>query len=402
MAKHRILILTNRIPYPLNDGGSLAMHAMIEGLHKAGWAVYLLSMNTSRHYVAKEVLPPLFSQIEFETFDINTDVKLVPTLMNFFFSRKPNHAERFYERDFDKKLKEIILDFEPEIIQLESIYLSTYIPSIRDVTKAKVSIRLHNIEYQIWERLANDAPSFRRYYIKDLASRIRRFEINAWSQADILVPISDTDALIVESHTSGKEIATAPFGIELPKQPNAKGNEKWVGYHIGAMDWMPNVEAITWFLEEVWPDLHREIPQFEFYFAGRNMPGSFEKFEHDKVTCEGEVASASAFTSDKKILIVPLRSAGGIRVKTIQAMAEAKVVISTSIGMTGISAAVPNAHFLPAEDKEDFVNKIKWVLDNKEKAQEIGHAAAELVRREYDQDRIMKALIKRLLEALRN
>ncbi|HRO41700.1 MAG TPA: glycosyltransferase [Flavipsychrobacter sp.] len=400
MATHRILIITNRVPYPLNDGGSIAMYAMIEGYHKLGWEVLLFSMNTSRHYVGLESLPEFYTQIKFQTFDINTDVKVVPTLMNFFLSRKPNHADRFYEKGFASKLEKIIDDFEPEIIQLESVYLATYLPVIKEATKAKIAIRLHNIEYQIWERLANEATSFRKFYLRDLCSRIKKFELNAWQSADVLIAITETDAALVKNLVSGKEIITVPFGINTKSIKPSQQPEKWIGYHIGAMDWMPNVEAITWFLENVWSDLHKELPDFEFHFAGRNMPGSFEKYERDGVTCSGEVADASAFIADKKMLLVPLRSGGGIRVKILEALTAGKLVISTSIGMQGIDGAVPGKHFLLAEEKADFIRQIKWAVNKKDQAQQIANAGSVLVQREYDQESIMRKLTKRMEDFL--
>ena len=390
--KHRILILTNRVPFPLNDGGALAMYAMIEGFHKAGWDVFLFSMNTSRHYVAQEQLPSLFSDIRFETFDINTDIKLVPTLRNFLLSKKPNHAKRFYDASFDSRLKQIISEFEPSIVQLESVYLATYIPSIRANTAAPISIRLHNIEYEVWERLAHDTEnSFRRYYLKDLAARIKRFEISAWNLADVLIPITDTDAAVAKEYTENKKIFTTPFGVDTSKIQMSE-RERWEGYHIGAMDWMPNAEAITWFLEEVWPQLHQQAPEFRFHFAGRNMPGSFEKYENEHVICHGEVPDAKEFIRDKKILIVPLRSGGGIRVKILEAMAAGKLIVCTAIGMQGISA-VPGRDYLLADTAEDFVRQIKWAMENKSLAEQIARNAAALVSQQYDQEKIMQALI---------
>src|SRR5579871_4122845 len=61
MAQRKILFITNRIPYPLKDGGNLAMNAMIEGYHRSGWQVYLLSMNTTRHHIPHEQLKQLFT-----------------------------------------------------------------------------------------------------------------------------------------------------------------------------------------------------------------------------------------------------------------------------------------------------------------------------------------------------
>jgi glycosyltransferase involved in cell wall biosynthesis len=401
MAKRRILILTNRIPFPLKDGGALAMNAMLEGYVRENWEVYLFSMNTSRHFVNSESLPDIYKQIHFDTFNINTDVKLVPTLKNYFFSRKPNHVDRFYDKDFMKKLDVITSSFDPDIIQLESIYLASYIPAIRQDIDVKIAIRLHNIEHEIWERLATESTSsFKKFYLKDLASRIKRFELNAWNQADILLPITASDAELVRQATRGRKIIVAPFGINASELRKSSGQENWVGFHIGAMDWMPNVEGLRWFLDDIWPALHKAVPAFRFHFAGRNMPGSFEKYESNEITCEGEVASAQEFISDKKILIVPLRSGGGIRIKILEAMAAGKLVVSTSVGMQGIEGVEPGVHFLLADTEADFVDQIKWVMDHKDDAQIISREGSSLVFSKYDQKHIMSRLTKEISAAV--
>jgi polysaccharide biosynthesis protein PslH len=398
MAAPRILIITNRIPFPLNDGGALAMFAMVKGYQGTGWAVSLLSMNTSRHYVSLESLPPLFKKIEFATFDINTDIKLAPILKNFFLSKKPNHAERFHDPAFEKKVISTINSFQPDFIQVESIYLGTYIDTIKKATTATLIIRLHNIEYQIWERLAIEAGnSFKRYYLKDLAGRIRRFELEAWKKADILLPITSKDEETVVSSLPSAKTILVPFGIEIKGFLKPR-HQDWVGYHIGAMDWMPNVEGITWFLEAAWPIIHKELPSFTFHFAGRNMPGSFEKYEKNGVVCEGEVENAETFISNKKILIVPIRSGGGMRIKVLEAMAAGKVIVSTSTGIEGIEGAENGVNYLLADTAADFARQIKWILENKPAAETIADQAIGLVRQYYDQSQIIDQLTKSLLQ----
>ena len=132
-----ILIVCNRVPYPLKDGGAMAMYAMIKGWHKAGKQVHLLCMNTPKHNVNKEELPLLFRQISgFEMVDVDTEIKAIPTLVNFIFSKKPQHATRFYNKSFEEKIAETINKIKPDIIQLESIYLQEYASTIRKHSKA--------------------------------------------------------------------------------------------------------------------------------------------------------------------------------------------------------------------------------------------------------------------------
>ena len=397
MKSRRILIITNRVPYPFRDGGNLAMHAMIQGYHDAGMEVFLLSMNTSRHFVAVEELPALFRDIRFDTFDIDTEVRIFPSLKNYLLSKQPNQVDRFFNKDFEQKIIAAIENFEPDIIQLESVYLSAYLPSIRAASRALIATRLHNVEHEIWERLANDTSNrFKRIYLKDLAARIKKFELTAWNDADLLIPITNADARKVMELTIEKPMHVAAFGLDEKHMHFGHQPDKWIGYHIGAMDWMPNVEAITWFLEEVWKELHKELPEFEFHFAGRNMPASFKKYEGEGIVCAGEVPDAKAFIADKKILIVPLRAASGIRVKIMEAIAAEKLVISTSVGVQGIEGLEDGKHFLQAETPEDFIRQIKFAMEHQSAANNIALAGANLIRSNYNQGKITRELRKKI------
>ncbi len=372
----------------------MAMNAMIQGYHDAGWSVYLLAMHTLRHAVAEDTLKGLYPGLTgFETVDIDNRIKPVPALVNLIFSKEPNHAARFFNYSFREKLEHILQAFKPDVIQLESIFLATYLPYIKQHSKAVTVLRLHNIEYQVWGRLAEQVKNIpKRGYLKNLSKRIRSFEEKAWKDFDLLLPITEVDAEVVKNSGTKAEITVAPFGIHLDEKPAKDHTEAWNGYHIGAMDWLPNAEAINWFLKEVWPQLHKVVPAFKFYFAGRSMPDSFRHLSIPGVACLGEVPDADEFIRDKKILIVPLMSAGGIRVKILEAMAKGKLVISTTIGMQGINA-IPGRHYLQANDAAGFVKAVQWALANKEEAGAIADNAVSLIEQEYMQNVIMRNVI---------
>ncbi len=393
MSQPSILIITNRVPFPLNDGGNLATYSMVKGYHEAGWRVYLFSMNTTRHFITKETLPSLFHEIDFESFEINTDIKAVGVLINFFLSKKPNHAERFFSKQFENRLTEIIQEFQPVVVQLESIFLSTYINSIRNITTCSIAIRLHNIEHQIWESLAHEMKAgLKKIYLQNLAHRIKKFELEAWQIADVLIPITQKDADCVKDNIHLVNQIVVPYGICVKERPIQNDNEAWHGYHLGAMDWVPNAEAITWFLNEVWPTLHEELPEFQFFFAGRNMPYSFHKYHGNGVHCVGEVLDAASFIADKKMLIVPLHTGGGIRVKVLEAMAMGKLIIATSISMQGIDEAKSGIHFLQANTASEFRNQIVLALKDKTQATIIAENGKKLVQEKYNEGSIMKSL----------
>jgi glycosyltransferase involved in cell wall biosynthesis len=397
MAAQRILILTNRVPHPQNDGGNLAMNAMIEGYHESGWEVYLLAMNTSRHKVARETLAGIYNHIHaFETIDTNNDVTILGLLKNYLFSRLPNHVSRLVSSNYADRLEEVIAAFKPDIIQVESVYLSGYLDFIKVNTSAPIVLRLHNIEYKIWRRFAHEAVGFfKKKYLKNLTKRIRRYEQSAWRKYDLLLPITDNDAETLKKNHLSAKAYTVAFGIDTSKIIPTVDIHEWSGYHLGAMDWLPNVEGIKWFLDRPWQYIHKLAPGFRFYFAGRNMPEYFKKMDINGVVCAGEVPDANEFIKDKKILIVPLRSGGGIRVKILEAMAAGKIIISTDVGMQGIYAW-PGTHYLAANDVKDFGKVVNWCLMHKQEAEKIAEQATELIKTKYDRKVIMAHLLERL------
>lgn len=393
---NRILILTNRIPYPLHDGGALAMHAMLQGYFDASFDVHLLAMNTTRHYVAESHLPALYRRIGFTTHDIDTDIRLLPVLKNFLMSREPNHATRFFDRNFERKIQRLIDSFEPDYVQLESVFLATYLPVIRNSTRAPIIFRLHNIEHKIWQRMAEDRRiGLRRYYLMNLAERMRLFEHQAWQQADLLLAISAYDAALVRQDDIRTPLHVAPYGLTVQENSTITG-AMTEGYHLGAMDWIPNADGISWFMQEVWPMVHKAAPSFRFTFAGRNMPPSFMRLQTEGAVCAGEVADARAFVASKGILIIPLHSGSGIRVKALEGMATGKLVIATSIGIQGIEGALDGVHFLRADTAEDFVRAITFSNEQPEAARRIALNGMQLVTDHYNQATIMNGVISTL------
>ncbi len=394
MAQRKILFITNRIPYPLKDGGNLAMNAMIEGYHRSGWQVYLLSMNTTRHYIPHDQLQKQFTHLHaFNWVDVNNNIKWTDLVKNYIFSREPEHAKRFYKANFKEKLKEVLVSFKPDVVQVESVYLSTYLPEIKKRSHALTILRIHNVEYQIWQGLARKTKnSIKQAYLSNLAVRIRNFERDAWKEYDLLLPITEKDATVIARLEEIKNMVVVPFSIDLDKIKRGGKEEKWVGYHIGAMDWIANREGIKWFIEHAWSKILRVAPGFEFYFAGRSMPDEFMHLNITGVHCLSEVSSAEEFIADKKILIVPLWSGGGIRVKILEAMAAGKIIITTPAGIKGIEAKA-GEHFLLARKPEDFAKAVKWCFDNRAAAEAMAQRAHDFVSEHYEQNKVIKHVI---------
>jgi glycosyltransferase involved in cell wall biosynthesis len=390
----KILILTPRIPYPLKDGGAIAMHQTIEGYVQQGFEVSLLSMNTSRHWVDENLLPELYSKlVHFKTVFINNNINPLSAFFNLFTGKSYN-VSRFINKNFETELIELINQEVFDIIQFESIYTSPYLQIAQENSDAKCFCRVHNIEHLIWQRLSeNEANILKRKYLKILTNRLKNYEIDILKNFDLLLPISRTE----EKYFSDNKINASfylPFGIDINKPilENIEQNMHSI-YHIGSMDWAPNVEGVTWFLSTVWDDLQTELKDVKLFLAGKNMPKSLLKKENNQTVILGEIEDFSAFSLSKNIMIVPLLSGAGIRIKVLEAMAFGKVVIATEIAVEGIGLT-HQKNVLIANSPEDFKEQLHYCFSNLEKIKSIGDYAKQFVEANYSKEKIYLEVVE--------
>jgi glycosyltransferase involved in cell wall biosynthesis len=145
----------------------------------------------------------------------------------------------------------------------------------------------------------------------------------------------------------------------------------------------------------------RKRPKARLYLAGNKMPPDLMAMELPGLTVKGRVKNAISFMAARQVMLVPLFSAGGMRVKIIEGMALGKAIISTHIGAEGIDHT-HGRNILLARNATEFVEHILALYDAPEKAVELGEAARELVRSTYSDQRIVQDLIsfyKQLLKA---
>ncbi len=195
----KILQVTNKVPYPTNDGGAIACMNLCKGFSLLGHNLTVLAMNTLKHHVEIDEIPE--SVKDFATFhlvDVPAPISAFAALKNLLFSKLPYNAERFIDPDFSRELSRVLSEEKFDLVQLEGLYVLPYIPVIREKSDATIVYRAHNIEFEIWERTAKMSRGIRRLYLKILTRRIKRFEIDLLDSYDLLVPITERDGTILD------------------------------------------------------------------------------------------------------------------------------------------------------------------------------------------------------------
>ncbi|PHQ78374.1 MAG: glycosyl transferase family 4 [Thalassobium sp.] len=387
----RVLQICNKPPIPAVDGGCIAMNNVTKGLLDQGHEVQILTICTKKHPFREDELSDLYKEKTLiQGVFVDTKVNFVDAFSNLVTSDSYN-VSRFFSPDFDLRLISILRKKKFDVVHLESLFMTPYIHSIRRFSKAKVILRSHNLEYMIWERQAEGAKNpAKKIYISMLARQLKKYELKIMNEVDGIAAISRQDADKYLGFGCTTPMQISPFGIDMEEHDSiAKKAPQNTVFHIGAMDWKPNLEGLGWFKSEVWPS----IKNVELHLAGRNMPSWFMEENDTSIINHGEVESAKDFMDDHAIMIVPILSAGGMRVKIIEGMARRKAIISTTIGAEGISCT-HGKDIIIADTKEEMIEAINKLIGDPELVKEIGNNARKLVEDRYDNMQIIKDLVE--------
>ena len=382
----RILQVTNKVPYPVKDGGAIACMNLARGFSLLGHKVTILAMNTVKHHVTLTEIPESVKELaEFKLVSVPARISPVSAFLNLVFSRKPYNAVRFISKTFATELQRVLLENDFDIIQLEGLYVCPYIPVIRANSKAKIIYRAHNIEHEIWARTAIMAHGLEKWYLQNLSGRIKSFEVQIINKYDLLVPITGRDEAMLNKLGNIKPSHVSQTGIDSSVLiPNSKNLVHPTLFHIGSLEWTPNQEGLIWFFNNCWDTIRKKYPDLQFFIAGRNAPPWFQKMLNlPNVVYKGEVADAYEFINSKSIMVVPLFSGSGMRIKIIEGMALGKPIVTTAVGTEGISTT-SGVNIVITEDADGFVQSISDLIEDYEYFERIGKNAIEYIHENFD------------------
>ena len=382
----------------MKDGGAIAVMTLSKALSSLGVDLTILSMNTRKHYFPLKKIPKeITEKINLKTIDVPAEISTKSIISNYLFSHLPYTASRFIDEKYSLALIELFQKQNFDIVQLEGLYLAPYIPLIKKHTDAKIVMRAHNVEQLIWKRVKKNTGNFlKKIYLSNLIKRLERFEISYFNSYDLLLPITEKDASLFEKMGYTKEMYVLPTGIDLENYKITENIKKVYPqlFYLGALDWEPNTEGLYWFLEKVWPNIIKKYPNVKLNIAGRNASKSTSDFlkKQKNIVYLGEVEDALDYMNQQAIMLVPLLSGSGMRIKIIEGMALSKVIVASSIAMEGISA-VDGRDFLLADKEEDYIEKIEMLLENLDKYQEIAENARDFIKNNFDNKEIVSKLL---------
>ena len=395
----RILQIMPRLPFPPTDGHAVSASVALKGALDVGLQIHLMAFSTPKHPAKTQFFPVWFDRVEKFYFPrILTGINPANVLLGLLPRRSLN-IERFNKIKVHWRLDHILRQERFDLIWIDGLYAAPYLPTIRKRTSAPVIMRAHNVEFQIWRRLAKaEKNPLKKTAFRFLARKLREYEIAVANQMDVLLTVTDVDRQTFRRLGVKVPIHVMPVGLDMAQYSLVEAApDPDTVFLIGALDWKPNVQAVAWFVRRVWPYVKEMHPRARCVIAGKRMPEGFLAPLPAGVEAVGEVPDAHVFMRAHHVMAVPLLAGSGFRVKILEGMALGKPIVSTTVGAEGIEVT-PGQDILIADDPEGFARHVATLMKDPHRAQKIGAAARHTVERRYDIRRIYRDLFGFLRE----
>jgi len=225
----------------------------------------------------------------------------------------------------------------------------------------------HNVETMVWQRHAQHARDpLRRMYFRRQAELMFTFERSVCRKAGHIVAVSAADAQQICSMFGVSHVSQIPTGVNLeyfappPSTPRVADL-----VFIGSMDWLPNVDGVTWFMAEVLPRIRRRKPECTFAIVGRKPPVKIVQLANRDpgILVTDTVPDIRSYLWGASVSVVPLRIGGGTRLKIYESMAARIPVVSTAVGAEGLDINPPE-NIRIADDPDEFAEQCFELLDD--------------------------------------
>lgn len=393
----RVLIVTMSLPYPPASGGAIRVHGIVEGLHKAGHDVTLLCFHDN------PVDFPNYIRVETIRYEPRSIFKRLRTLL---LSNRADIETRFFTSAFADRLTQILEKSAFDLIQFEGIEMACYLALVKaKATQAKLVFDTFNAEFELQRKIyeidrTNPKRMLAAVYSFLQVRRIKFYEQRLMHLADATIAVSPEDIeLLRPLHPDGK-LYFIPNGIwvdryqgddEIPIEPPSPHTLVFTG----KMDYRPNVDAVLWFIEAIFPAIKQAIPDAHLMIVGQQPHPRLNMLNpRPDVTITGWVESVLPYLQEASAYVAPLRMGSGTRLKLLEAMAAGCSIVATETASAGMIPEVKSGMIIQ-DDPAQFAEAVINLLKNPGKRHEVQEQNRALVREYYD----WSALIPRLLRS---
>ncbi len=392
MKRAKILFLSNRNPYPVVDGQSRRTYNILKGL-SLDFDVYFLCLFEPQEEVNinDANLMACCSKVEFLPCPSKKlSFPMIIRLVRSLFSKFPYTVWRHHSNVFVKRVETILCEEQFDLIHCDCLPLANVL-----ISKSNIQTVLtdHDVSYLKYYRIAELNTNVLVKYFYYLESlKVKLFEKNVFRKYDLVVAVSEFDKQLLSKLCNDVNIAVVENGVDLEEfDVKLNGHDKYTLIWFGGFKHYPNFEAIHYFLNEIYFRIKEKVTEVKLIVVGGDVPYKLKKFSEkdDSIKFVGFVEGVVPYLRRANVLISPILSGSGTRLKILEGMATGKAIVSTSIGVEGIGG-VNGKHYIISDSPQEFADNVTSILHNKDREKELGENARMLVKEKYDWSIIWK------------
>ena len=355
--KPRVLILSPESPWPMHGGGAIRTASLVEYFSSRASLDLIIFGESSTHLILpRHRRDPLSRALR----NLRRSVQGTPPLIDRFSGFERELSARLAGRHYD-------------LIIIEHFWCAPYAPLLRHFTD-ELWLDLHNLESEWHETLA-------RYSSPLIGAALRRFAHSARRLERELLPLFDLVLVPSERPLPGTQVLVYPNALPWIEPPRRSEESSII--FTGNLEYQPNIDAIRFFLREVWPELRQRHPRLRWRIAGRNA-GAVARMVRgcEGIDLIGPVDNAIAELAKTKVSVVPLRAGSGTRLKILEAWAAGTPVVSTTLGAQGLDAE-PGRDLLIADDARAFADTISALFSSVDQCARLSASGRRLYERRF-------------------
>ena len=383
----KVLFLAPRLPFPADTGGKIRTYNLLaQAARTHQVALVCFSFDREDGIQAAELKRRLHAEIHLVPHE---EPRQFQRLRQALVEPLPVSVVKYSARSMQAKLRTLTAAKAFDLAHIDHIHMAQYQDVLQDIP---VYIDDHNVEYMILERCArveNFWPKSLAYKMQ--AEKMRDHERDMLTQCRACGAVSEDDARILRELTGRKHgVHVVENGVDVDYfdsqgHKDAESQETGALVFTGSMDWLPNEDAVMFFIKDILPLIWESKPDVKFYVVGKGPSAALLNAARKdaRIQVTGRVEDVRPYIARSQVFVCPLRIGGGTRLKILEALAMHKAVVSTTIGAEGI-AYCDREHLLAADEPQDFARQVVALLDQPQRRAALGRQGRDLVQQKYD------------------
>jgi len=395
MSRPRALVLTPRLPWPLDDGGRVALWQTVWSAARH-CETTLLSMVSPGEGSDGAVRAVSALGARCETV-VHRAPGVVRSVMRSLSGPWPYTLARYRSGPYERRLRELVGSLRPDFVLVNHLHLATYADAMSGVA---LVLREHNLEHLWLRRYAHQLPPGpTRAFAVWQADRLEVVEADLCRRMDLVLAIQEEERAALEKMVPGKPVVTLPVGVDFARFESPQPADPPVVLLAASFTLPHAVLGARRFLREVWPDVRAHHPTARLRLVGKNLP---EDLADETRRAHGEpvgyVDSIAGEFSRSTMLVVPLWVGGGARVKIVEALAARLAVVSTTLGLEGLGLT-PGVHALEADDGPAMAAAVRSLLEEPGRARALARSGYEFASSHFSLEPVARRMVDLCLES---